>query len=335
MSKKLRIGSIGTGTWAQNFQIPAWRQLSDICEYIGMYNRTYSKAKVYADANGLKAYESLEELFDNCDAVDISVAHNSHLKYTKAALENKKHVMLQKPLVTTREALKELCDVQKKSGKVLMPYMMNRYREDFVKGKEIVASGVLGDILFVKSYNATTPPYGEFFISKKQAGGGVMITLGLHMLDILHWYFGKPGKIYHTQSNQLNNQYFIHNKNIVGDVEDNYTAMFDFNGVPAFLNTNWYLSENERKGQGFQETLEVIGTKGKLKIDAPSPEPVKLFLNDKGAVDVSVKESRSCYNLQKEFVMAIEENRTPMPSFEDAVTDLKTLFDMYEMSGDM
>jgi predicted dehydrogenase len=129
------------------------------------------------------------------DAVSVAVPNNLHLPVCVAALEAGKHVLVEKPLARNAEEGERIVQAAKASGKILAIAFNRRHRHDVALLKQHVERGGLGRIYYAKAFwmrRAGIPGFGTWFTRKEQAGGGPLIDLGVHVLDMALYLMGNP-----------------------------------------------------------------------------------------------------------------------------------------------
>src|SRR6185295_5085503 len=118
-----------------------------------------------------------------------------HAPVSVAALHAGKHVLVEKPLARTPAEASAMIDAARKSGRILMVSFDKRYRGDVQWIKRYIDSGAIGKIYYAKAHwmrRSGIPRLGSWFVSKEQAGGGPLIDLGVHVLDIAMYLMGEP-----------------------------------------------------------------------------------------------------------------------------------------------
>ncbi len=196
---RLRVGIIGCGGMGLGVHAPAYKanskkaQITAFCDIIeeralkGKKNYS-SKAKTYTDFNDLLADE-------NVDAVDICTPNYWHSKIAIAALKAGKHVFCEKPdAVSPEEALK-MKKAAEETGKVLMVMRNNRFAAPSVYAKKMIDAGKVGEIYAGRCgwiRRRGIPGKGGWFTTKELSGGGPLIDLGVHMIDLAMWLMGNP-----------------------------------------------------------------------------------------------------------------------------------------------
>jgi predicted dehydrogenase len=209
---------------------------------------TSKKALNYAKAFGVKQlftdYHELLKLKD-LDAVIISLPTHLHAESAINAMEEGKHVFLEKPLARNVKEGREIVSAAKKNGVRVMVGYPSRFVPKFVDLKGQIESGMLGDIQIAHAFNiaagpflhrveSTTPrPVPEWWLNKKLTGGGALIDLGCHVINLLRWYLGEVVGIKTRLGYRFN-----------FDFEDYATCIMDFEcGASAIVNVGWFLQD--------------------------------------------------------------------------------------------
>ena len=175
------------------------------------------KAEKAAEQYGVenaKVYEDYKELLKNeaIDVVHVLTPNNAHAEISIATMEADKHVLCEKPMAKTAAEAKEMVEVAKRTGKKLTIGYDNRFRPDSQHLHKIVSQGDLGEIYFAKAHairRRAVPTWGVFLDEEKQ-GGGPLIDIGTHALDLTLWMMNnyKPksviGNVYHKLGKKEN-----------------------------------------------------------------------------------------------------------------------------------
>ncbi|MFM8595167.1 MAG: Gfo/Idh/MocA family protein, partial [Chloroflexota bacterium] len=134
-------------------------------------------------------YEDYRELLADpaIDMVSVGVPNHLHREVTVAALEAGKHVLVEKPLAQNSTEGAEMVKAAKRSGKQLGIIFNRRGRHDVQIVRSLVHRGELGEIYHAKAYwcrRTGSPKMGTWFVNKRLAGGGCMLDIGVHFLDL-------------------------------------------------------------------------------------------------------------------------------------------------------
>lgn len=191
---KIRIGIIGCGGIANMKHFPALSTYSDLCEMVAFCDIIDERAKAAAEKYGTpdaKVYNDYKELLKDStiDTVYVLTPNISHSPIAVAAFEAGKNVMCEKPMAHNTEAAEAMMNAWKQSGKQFTIGYQNRFRSDCTTLHEACTKGDLGDIYFAKAHairRRAVPTWGVFPDKSKQ-GGGPLIDIGTHALDITLW----------------------------------------------------------------------------------------------------------------------------------------------------
>lgn len=246
----LKIGIIGCGKIARVRHIPEYAENSNV-ELAAFYNRTFDVAQLYKNTYGGKAYATIEELLESdVDAVSVLVPNIDHAAVTIQALKAGKHVLCEKPMATTLEDSLAMVKTAEEMGKVLLIGQNQRLAKSHVKAREIIQSGVMGEVIAFQTNFSHPGPEGwtgkqdSWFYNKKVATFGVMADLGAHKTDIIHYLTGQRIVKTFAELATLNKKY-PDGKPIA--VDDNAFAIYTLeNGAIGTMHVSWtnYGEEN-------------------------------------------------------------------------------------------
>jgi len=190
MAAKLKVGIIGCGGIANGKHMPNVAKIPEaemvaFCDIVE--ERAEKAAKEYGTEDA-KVYTDYKALLKDktIDVVYVLTPNKEHSFITVDALNAGKHVMCEKPMAKTSKEAKEMVDAAKKTGKVLTIGYQNRFRENSLYLKKMVERGDLGDVYFAKAHairRRGVPTWGVF-MDKEQQGGGPLIDIGTHALDL-------------------------------------------------------------------------------------------------------------------------------------------------------
>ena len=192
-TKKLRIGIIGCGFIANQKHLPGLSVIDEV-ELVAFCDLIREKAeescKKYG-AEGAKVYVDYKELLadETIDVVHVCTPNRSHSFITVDALEAGKHVMCEKPMaINSAEALK-MVEAAKRTGKTLTIGYQNRQRNDIQFLRSKADEGFFGDIYYARAIairRRGVPNWGVF-TNEYEQGGGPLIDIGTHSLDLSLW----------------------------------------------------------------------------------------------------------------------------------------------------
>lgn len=256
MSKVYRIGIVGCGGIANGKHLPSLKKLNNV-EMVAFCDIVVERAEKAASeygAEGAKVYSDYRELLkdQSLDIVHVLTPNDFHAEVTIAALEADKHVMCEKPMAKTAADARRMVEAAKRSGKKLTIGYNNRFRPDSLHLKKVVEEGQLGDIYFAKAHairRRAVPTWGVFLDEEKQ-GGGPLIDIGTHALDLTLWMMNnyKPKVVLGAKYHELSQRENAANAWGPWDpakftVEDSAFGMIVMeNGATVMLESSWALN---------------------------------------------------------------------------------------------
>lgn len=275
-NKKLKVGIIGCGGIANNKHFPALKACSDLAEIVAFCDiveeRAEKAAKEFGTADA-KVYTDYNELLkdESIDVVHVLTPNVSHSPITVAAFEAGKNVMCEKPMAHNTEAAKAMMDAWKKHGKKFTIGYQNRFRPEVQSLHQACENGDLGEIYFAKAHavrRRAVPTWGVF-PNKALQGGGPLIDIGTHALDITLWMMNnyKPKSVTGSVFYKMADQY---EANIFGpwdpktfEVEDSAFGLIKMeDGSTIFLEAAWALNVAESR----EAATTLCGTKAGAEI---------------------------------------------------------------------
>jgi len=194
--KKLRIGIIGTGSIAHE-HMKAYMRLGEAVDVVGGSDIVKGKARAFFDefgAKDAKAFENNDDLMAlGLDAVSVCTYNTQHAACTVAALEAGLDVLCEKPMSVTLEEALEMYRAAKKAKKILTIGFQPRYDPNMDLVRDIVGSGVLGDVYYIQTGGGRRRGIpGGTFINKDLAGMGALGDIGCYSLDMVLSAIGYP-----------------------------------------------------------------------------------------------------------------------------------------------
>lgn len=341
--KKLRIGMIGAGNIA-NMHIDSYKNVPN-AEVVALCDIDEARLKKTAQKYGItKTYTSVTDMLNNeqLDAADVCVWNCNHAKCAIEALNAGLHVLCEKPMAYSAKEAEQMLQAAQKNNKLLMIGFVMRFANEATISKDFINDGYLGEIYHSKAtYLRRHGAPGGWFSNKALSGGGPVIDLGVHVIDITRYLMGnpKPVSVYAVTQDKLKNRPNL--KTGVGwtpdnatdsdpyDVEDFATAIIRYdNGSTTLLETSFSIN-----GEPCTKR-ELFGTKGGIKID---DKEFKLFTEMSGFLaDVTPDISNYKYgkdmfvNEMAHFVDCALNGTECIAPAKDGVTIMKILDAIYE-----
>lgn len=193
----MRLAIIGAGGIANAVHMPAYEKMENV-QVIAVCDIIRERAERMAERLGASLvctdYKEVLKLED-LDAIDICTPNDLHSTIAVEALNRGIHVFCEKPdAVNVREA-ERMKNAAEKSGKVLMVMRNNRYRAFAAYLKQYIEDEKMGEIYAARcgwQRRRGIPGKGGWFTTKARSGGGPLIDLGVHMIDLAIWLMGNP-----------------------------------------------------------------------------------------------------------------------------------------------
>lgn len=290
---------------------------------ISVYSRNSESAKKFANDYNVPHYTSdMQESISNSnvDIVCIALPNNLHEEAVNLCCKHNKAVICTKPLGRSAEEAKRMLQAVEKAG-IFAGYLEDLcYTPKFIKALETIKSGGLGKITWAKSREAHPGPHSDWFWDKEKAGGGCIVDLGCHCIEISRNYIGKdikPIEVMCWGDTQV--------KPI--DAEDNAIGIVKYeNGAIGQFEVSWTF----RGGLDIRD--EVIGTEGTIWVNSFLRTGFEMFTTGKGSDYIAEKaESDSGWlfpvgdelnelgynHMFKDMFEAFENKRNPAETFYD------------------
>jgi predicted dehydrogenase len=289
-----RVAIIGCGGIANGSHAPSLTKLQEdgACEVIACVDVNKDSAEKMAEKFGIpRIFTDFNELLalDELDGVCVATPPFVHKEATVAALRAGKHVLVEKPMAMNVAEAKEMLAVARETGKILTIGHGGRFSAAAQAIYKRIAAGDLGEIYYGRAValRARGVPGWGVFTNKKLNGGGPLIDIGVHALDLTLWLMGNPTpvEVLGATYDKLAHRTGLPKQNRAGwgewdpakyDVEDLATGMVRFeNGATLVLETSWLLNQTDVEVRH----TDVYGTAG-----AASTSPFQILVDDGSGV---------------------------------------------------
>jgi predicted dehydrogenase len=341
---KLKVAVIGCGSiskhhlngYANNPNVELYA-VCDIDEkQLNKRGDEYGVSRRYTDLNTM--LRELPEL----DAVSVCTWNSQHAPCTIAALNAGKHVLCEKPMATNAQDAKAMLEAAEKNGKLLMIGFVRRFGNDCAVLQDFIEKGRFGELYYSKAtYLRRKGSPGGWFGDKSRSGGGPLIDLGVHVIDLARYLMGgcKPVSVYGATFHKLGDKRHIkakadyvsdsRSKQDVFDVEDMATALVRFdNGSVLQVEASFTLNLEKDKG-----TIELFGTKAGAKLD---PE-LSIYTDINGYlanVELTAPTALSFEGLFENeinhFVDCVLNGKTPLTNGRETLRGLQVIWKLYD-----
>lgn len=340
----VKIGVIGIGGIAEVAHLPGYRaagaEVHALCarrpETAAAIAGEYSVRHVTHDYRELLALEEIE-------AVSVCVPTHLHAEVTLAALRAGKHVLCEKPPALGAADARAMRAAAAEQDRLLMYALSARFRAPALKLRRLAEEGELGTVYGARAgwLRRRGNPAG-WFTDRARSGGGALIDLGIHGLDLAWWLMGRPqpraasGHVYREFGNYQSDdaatpdpvmqRHLVRQEKTVFDVEDSAFAMISFdNGAHLLLEASWALNcARERR------YVTCYGTRAGAEL---TEEGIRLYGELAGALADTrpqVPEHDAYQAQMRHFVAAIRGEEEPLATGDDGVALMAMVDAIYE-----
>lgn len=348
MSKKLKMGAVGIGGIWSGIHADAWLKHPEV-EIVAVCDIVESKARKFAEAHKIPHvttdYRELLKL-EEIDFIDICTPNLLHSEISVAALNVGKHVICEKPDAVSPQEAQKMADAARRAGKVMMVMRNNRFASTVQFLRKFIDGGHMGEVYTGRCgwiRRRGIPGKGGWFTTKALSGGGPLIDLGVHYLDLAIWLMGNPrpagvvGQTYRkfADSGISDSEHAKFGEARSGgafDVEDLASGFIRFqNGASLQLEFSW--ASNIEEEDSF---LELRGTRSGLNMRHGGSD-LKIFTEIAGTLcDVHPRiqrlpgdHARNLYH----FVDCVRGRAEPIIRPEDGVDMIRILAAVYESAN--
>lgn len=345
MSDKVRIGIIGTGAigsvHADSYAGIANAEVTALCDILP--DRLAEKAKLY---NVTETYTDYNDLLTNpkIDAVSVCMPTSMHAPIAIAALKAGKHVMLEKPMALSAEEGRRILAARDSSGKLLQIGMVCRQRPSSGIVKEIIGNGRLGNIYQIRVKlirRRGIPGLGGWFTTKAISGGGGLIDIAVHFLDLVMWLSDKwnptrvSAKTYSKFGSPIRDYHYVNmwagppKPDGIFDVDDYAAGLIRFGGETTLsFEVAWACNAQD------ESFVELLGDKGGIRLDT-NAAPVLRTEMDNRIADITLQYDKKDQSFREElqkFCDAVQGKGEIPATGEQGVIVMRLLDAIYKSS---
>ena len=288
---EIRIGIIGFGfmgkthTYAYKTIPLYYGNLPFKIKLAGVYNPSRAAAQTAVDALGYEAAaENPDELInrDDIDAVDICSPNIYHKDAAIKAIQGGKHVYCEKPLAANYEEAKRILAVSEKSGVTTQMALQYRCFPATIRAKELIEEGAIGKIMSFRCHylhSGSVDPHKPITwkLDKNFGGGGVLLDLGSHSLDLMYFLLGEYASVF-AQTEVIYSHRPDKNGNMVGIEAEDLAVL-----IVKMKNGGTGIIEASKIATGTNDELrfEIHGDRGAIKFNLLNPNYLEYYDNTK------------------------------------------------------
>jgi len=336
MEKIIKWGVIGSGGIARRRTIPEGLVAAKNAKPVTLYDIDKKVNAAVANQFSVHASSSIDELLrSDVDAVYIASPVNKHMEHVIVCAQAKKHVLCEKPLGLNVEEAEKMIEICSQENVTLGTGFMMRFLAQHELANILIKEGKLGKPVYARAQLSCWYPYieGAWRQDPETGGGGSLVDMGSHCIDLLQMFFGKIKKL---------NCFINHSVHSYKSEDSAVISLFFENGVIATVDTFFCIPDNSSKNM-----LEIYGSKGSIIARGTIGQGAS------GEMRAYLEEEQSGYDAQQirknedgmiidpapvnaykaeieEFSAAVLEKRTPKNSAEIGLQNMKVISACYE-----
>ncbi len=309
----MRFGIIGCGAITESTYLPYFKK-SRTARLTGLVDTNENRYLSLSKGFDLSyAGKDLRSMFKYVDAVIVAAPNHLHYSISMACLEAGKHVLCEKPITITSQECKKLISIAKKHSLILSVAHVRRFYPAVRQIKEIIINKKLGNIISFDFKEGTVfswPSVSGFYFDKNKSGGGVLMDIGTHLLDLLFWWL--PFDI----------EYFKYEDDNLGGVEafakidigfaNNITGTIELSRL-SILN-NYYTINFEA---------------GNIKWNPFNPRKLYIQKGTKRQETIKANKKNSVEDLLNNFTSAVQNHNNPEVSGSDSLKTIQFVESCY------
>lgn len=338
MKKELNAGVIGLGMGRHHI-MAYQKSKANVLAICDVDEKRLAAAKAEFDIP--LAFTSIDEMLadKNIDLVSVALPNFLHADVSIKALKAGKHVMCEKPMAMNAREGKKMALAASEARKKFMMHFNTRFAPEAQVLKAYADAGVMGDVYYARTiWNRMrgVPGLGGWFTTKGKSGGGPLIDLGVHRLDLALWLMGNPGAV--SVSGFCHDaiaQDIARRRGQSMDVEDFAAGFVRLdNGAVLALEASW--ASNIQRAE--EMSTIILGTKGSLfhgNVGEGYVMEARVVAERSGVVEiVNPKHHTPRYaSAQQQFVDCILDDTEPAATAEHGVRVMEILDAIYESAA--
>jgi len=256
---------------------------------------------------------------DDVDAVLVATPNAQHWEVAIAAARAGKHVLVDKPMARTTAEADEMIEASDKHGIVLVPFQNTRFMTPFVAAHDLVAEGRIGEVTGLRAAMGhggpqAWAPKATWFFDKEAAGGGCLIDMGVHVIDLVRYVTGDD--IVEVSA--------LLDRSVEGEVETDAQLLVQLRrGAIGTVHASW----SSRPGPDHQ--LTVVGTDGTLHLDSRTPLTLLPLAGERERIALPEASTSPLH----EFLAAVRGERAPSVTAADGRAAVAVVEAAYESAS--
>jgi len=296
--RQVGLGVIGTGFWGEN-QVRVLRQQNESCRLLGICDLDLKRAREVGSKYGVPWYSDLSKFLQlpELEGVTVCTPTNTHFEVATRALEEGKHLLVEKPMTGDKDRAEKLVRAAGKAGKKLLVGFIERFNPGVGMVKEMLERKEVGQVILANGRRVTRWPV-------RIGDVGVVKDTAIHDIDIMRYLLRKEVELVYAQTGSLKHSF-----------EDYAEIMLRFDhGTTGFIDANWLTPRKVR-------TLIITGSEATINLDYISQE-ISVDDSEK-TVKPTVKWDEPLRLELENYIKTIREDLEPSPSGKDAIEAIR------------
>lgn len=306
----LDVGVIGVGSMGQNHA----RLYSDLADLVGVYDADLGRAKEVAERFNTTAYEDMNDLMRQADAVSVCVPNAMHFRVAREVISRGVSALVEKPFTGESERAAELCRMAEEAGVTLASGFVERFNPVVHAARDSMRRRSFGDVISLATRRVSSYP-------ARIKDVGVIMDLAIHDIDVTRFITGYEVEAVYALGGRYNHERFE-------DYVDLFLEMG--NGVVAFVEANWLTPMKVRRmsftcSDGFVEMDYIDQRLEACSSQFREMDPFDMFRVplETDVRRISVRKEEPLRRELKDFLSAVEEDREPLCGGREAERNLK------------
>jgi UDP-N-acetylglucosamine 3-dehydrogenase len=193
MPDRFRLGLVGAGPVVNRYHLRAIRGVPEVMPVM-VVDLDEKRACAFAEKQGFPRYSAkLEDMFGNVDLAIVALPNGAHASVSCELLSNGIHVLCEKPMARNVEECRAMIEAAERRGALLCIGHNRRFRNNAMLAKRLLKKGIVGEITNIEAEEGSTADWvrSPVYFDPAQAGGGALIDVGIHSIDLIRWWAGE------------------------------------------------------------------------------------------------------------------------------------------------